>query len=168
MGSVIVFLFAFFLAVFGVLSQLIFLFGLLFVAVVPGIYQRWFRVALGIEFLLFASVIAGLKFGAVTGFGFAFVAKVLSDVLNRTVGEWTFLNAFAMGCGAVVAALLGEGTNILVVGMAAVVVVELVSKVPFFLVGGVGRGMLSFLYILGHVLFNLWLFSKVAPLLGFK
>ncbi len=164
-GAIAVFSLALALAALGVLSNLLILILLMSIAVLPTIYKRWIRIGIGIELMLFATVIAGLKYGVFTGITFGALAMILSDSVNGLIGEWTLLNAAAMAAGGATAAMFGSG-NILLTGLVSFFVVEAIRQIPPIIIGGNREKLLSVFYTAVHLMFNLWLFSAIAPLLG--
>ena len=165
-GVIAVIFLAIAMAALGVLSDLLILLFLMLVAVLPTIYKRWIRMGIGIELMLFATVIAGLKYGLITGAVFGALAIIISDLMNGLIGEWTLLNSAAMAVGGVVAALTGN-EHILITGMASFIAVEIIRQVPPIIIGGNREKFMSVFYTAVHLGFNLWLFSTIAPLIGF-
>ncbi len=152
----------------GTFQDILLVAGLMALAVIPMIYKRYLRIGIGIEFMLFSTVITGVKYGTVAGFVFGATAMIISDLINALIGEWTLLNALAMGAGGIIAGLLAGKTSILIIGIAAVAAVEIIRQTPPFLLLGPREKFFAAVYALTHLAFNIWLFLTIAPLLGFK
>ncbi len=165
--SVFVFVFAVITALSGILSEILVMILLMILAVLPTIYKRWIRMGIGIELMLFSTVIVGVKYGATAGFLFGFTALLASDFMNRVIGEWSLLNSLAMGIGGVIAGSVGDRTGIFLTGMVSFIGVELIRQIPPLLIGGQREKIMSVVYTIIHLMFNLWLFSTIAPLVGF-
>ena len=165
-GAASVFVLLLALSLTGALGTVTTLFVLMAVAVLPSHYQKYTRVEIGLEFIVFATVLAGIKYGFTAGFFFGMIAKLLSDVMNGLIGEWTPLNAVAMGLGGIVAAAIGQSTHILITGMLALIVVEAVRKIPVALTAGNEIRTLLIFNTSVHLLFSLWLFGNMSKLFG--
>ncbi len=167
-GSIFVFVLAFILALSGILSDILVLILLMIAATLPIIYKRWIRMGIGIELMLFSTVIVGINYGPTAGFFFGLTAIAISDFMNKTIGEWSLLNMVGMGIGGVIAGSIGDQTGIFITGLASFIGVELIRQVPPLLIGGQREKLMSIIYTIIHLMFNFWLFSTIAPLLGFR
>ncbi len=160
----IVFATALLLALLGYLKNTIVLIVLLMVAVLPTIYKRWLRVSIGIEFMVFATVIAGFAYGWKTGFVFGAGAMLVSDVVNRTIGEWTPWNMAGVGlCGFIAGYFSSLG--LVAVGIIATISSEIFRQLPSFLVSDISIRIKNIAIAAIHVAFNLWLFSTFGSLI---
>ncbi|MBI2134310.1 hypothetical protein HYU11_06560 [Candidatus Woesearchaeota archaeon] len=163
-ASSIIIIAAALLAVTGYLKSTIVLIVLFLVAVLPTIYQRWLRASIGIEFMVFSTVIAGFAYGPGTGFVFGAVSLFAKDVMNRTIGEWTMLNMVAMGVAGFIAGYFSS-LGLVLVGVLATVVSEILRQIPTFLIGDIQIRIKNIAIASIHVAFNLWLFVTVSPII---
>ncbi len=153
------------MAYFRVLIPTIILIAFFAVAVIPNIYKRWVRVNIGVEFMVFATVMVGKDYGAMTGFAFGALTLLVSDVMVRSIGEWSLLNAAAIGTSGIIADVL-RSHNIVLAGMAAVLATETIRQFFPIVIGTPREKINSITATLIHLMLNLWLFSKIAPLLS--
>ncbi len=152
------------MAYFRILIPTIILVSFFAIAVLPNIYKRWIRVNIGIEFMVFATVMVGREYGAPIGFAFGALTLLFSDIMVKSIGEWSLLNAAAIGTGGIIASMM-RSSSILIAGMTAVLATEAIRQFFPIIIGSPREKINSIIATSIHIMLNLWLFTKIAPLI---
>jgi len=131
---------------------------------VSMLYNRWIKISLGFEFVMLGLVLTAIAFGTVPGLIVGLVGLFLAEILSERFTYSTFVS-FA---GIIVVALLahtvfGLTNSITATGIILTLIYNLIIIPGYLLLGSsIGR---SALFSVTHLIFNIWVFSFIAPLL---
>jgi len=127
----------FFIAIFLLLSS------------VSLIYNRWLKTSLGIEFVMLSTVMTARVYGLTA-------AEIIGTGFNaRTL--------ISLGAIAIIGLITPffSSLSILAAGMILTIIYDLMI-IPFYLLAGSSPGR-SALFVVTHIIWNLWVFAVMAP-----
>ncbi len=157
--SIIVMLFIFM----GSVVKPFFFIGLfLFLSSISLIYNRWVKTSLGFEFITLSTVLTGRVYGPWAGALVGLVGLSAAEVIGTGFNAKTVISLatiFIMGLFVPVL----NNMPILWAGMVFVVVYDAII-LPLYMVAG-SSPLRSVIFFVTHVIFNLWLFAYIAPIL---
>jgi hypothetical protein len=134
---------------------------LMLIGGISKIYQRFFKVQLGIEFIMLATVISGYVYGpfvgAIVGFFTFALATYFSGFFSHTL-VISFIMITLVGA----AAALFSNTSIKTAGITLTLIYNLLF-IPIYIGWFRGRVTRIFMFSITHILWNVWVFSTIAP-----
>ncbi|MBI2176452.1 hypothetical protein HYU40_03865 [Candidatus Woesearchaeota archaeon] len=137
----------------------------IFLGAVSMIYNRWIKVSIGVELVMLGLVITSIAFGRLPGLIVGMVGLFLAEIVSERF-TYSTLVSFV---GIIVAGLTAPnvfhmlGESITATGIALTVVYDAIIA-PGYLMLGSNLGRTAF-FVITHIIFNIWVFSFVAPLL---
>ncbi len=124
-------------------------------------YNRWVKVSLGFELIMLGTVVTGLVYGRIPALVVGVVALFVSEVITDRFTYSTFVSF--IGIFAVAMAIpVFQGTGITWVGIWMVLLYDAIIGPGYILVGS--SPWRTLLFVVTHILFNIWVFVFVAPL----
>ncbi len=147
----------------GLVKHVLIISFLILLGGVSKIYQRFFKVQLGIEFIMLTTVVSGYVYGPFVGavvglFTFA-LSTYFSGFFSHTLALSFVLIAFVGFFSS-----FFEGTSIKTAGITLTLIYNLIF-VPIYVVWFRGRLTRIFLFSITHIIWNIWVFSTIAPYL---
>ena len=130
------------------------------IGVASLMYNRWVKVSLGFELIMFGVVITGMLYGSVEALVVGFVALFFAEVLTNRFNHATFVSFIGMFAVAMVVPSF-EGDPVRWVGIGMTLLYDAII-LPGYLILGSSPGR-SFLFLGTHLMFNFWIFWTVAP-----
>lgn len=128
------------------------------------LYNRLIKVSLGAEFIMLGLVITTLAFGRLPGLIVGIVGLFLAEVLSERFTYSTFVSFIGIAVVGLTAPNVFNQTNsITATGIIMTVIYDAVI-IPGYLLLGSNLGR-SALFVVTHIIFNVWVFSFIAPLL---
>ncbi len=131
---------------------------------VSMIYNRWIKISVGVEFVLLGLVITSVAFGRLPGLVVGVVGLFLAEIISERFTYSTFVSFIGIAAVAVLAPNVFQWTNhsITASGIILAVIYDAVI-IPGYLMLGSDVGRSSF-FVVTHLIFNIWVFSFIAPL----
>ena len=148
------------LLVSSVNKDLFFVFLLVLLGSVSMIYNLWLRISLGIELVMLATVLCAVVYGPVVGVLVGFFTLLFAEIISTMISYNTFISFIGVVIVGVVASTY-SGDNITSWGIAMTILYDLII-IPGYLITG-SDPFRSFVYVVTHILWNIWVFSVVAP-----
>ena len=132
-------------------------------AALSMLYNRWIKVSLGVEFVMLGLVITSVAFGRLSGLVVGMVGLFLAEVLSERFTYSTFVSFIGIAVVALAAPNVFNQTNsITSTGIIMTLIYDAVIMPGYLLLGSnVGR---SALFVVTHIIFNVWAFSFIAPI----
>ncbi len=123
-------------------------------------YNRWIKISLGVELILLGTVIVGLVYGKfpalIVGVVSLFFAEVISDRFTYS----TFVSFAGIFAVSMVTPML-HGMGITSVGIWMTVLYDAIIGPGYVLMGS--SSWRTLLFVVTHILFNIWVFVFMAP-----
>ncbi|MBI2580425.1 hypothetical protein HYV85_01305 [Candidatus Woesearchaeota archaeon] len=128
------------------------------------LYNRWIKVSLGVEFIMLGLVLTSIAFGRLPGLAVGMVGLFLAEVLSERFTYSTFVSFIGIAVVALTAQNIFNQTNsITATGIIMTVIYDAVIAPGYLLLGSnAGR---TALFVVTHIIFNVWVFSFIAPIL---
>ncbi len=124
-------------------------------------YNRWIKVSLGFELIMLGTVVTGLVYGRVPAVVVGAVALFVSEVITDRFTYSTFISF--IGIFAVAMAIpFFQGTGITWAGIWMTLLYDAIIGPGYIIVGS--SPWRTLLFVVTHILFNIWVFMFVAPL----
>ena len=160
-SAVIVAIFAVFgFFVFDVVKMLVVMIILILLGIASMMYNRWVKVSLGFELIMFSTVVSGMLYCPVAAFVVGTVSLFFAEILTNRFTYSTFVSFFGILAVAFFIPLF-EGRGITSAGIFLTLIYDLVIGPGYLVMGSsVWR---TFLFIATHILFNIWVFVFIAP-----
>ena len=131
---------------------------------VSMLYNRWVKESLGVEFIMLGTVITSIVFGRLPGLIVGMVGLFLAEVLSERFTYSTFVSFIGIAVVALIAQnIFNQTHSITSAGIILTVIYDAVI-IPGYLLLGSNLGR-SALFVVTHLIFNVWAFSFIAPLL---
>ena len=128
------------------------------------LYNRWIKVSLGIEFVMLGLIVTSVAFGRLPGLVVGMAGLFLAEVLSERFTYSTFVSFIGIAVVALTTPNIFNQTNsITATGIIMTVIYDAVIA-PGYLLLGSNAGKTA-LFVVTHIIFNIWVFSFVAPLL---
>ena len=129
---------------------------------VSMIYNRWVKLSLGVEFVMLGLVITSITLGRLPGLVVGVVSLFMAEVIAERFTYSTFVSFIGIAVVALVAPNVFHQTNsITSAGIILTVIYDAIIIPGYLLLGSnVGR---SALFVVTHIIFNVWVFSFLAP-----
>ncbi len=141
-------------------KALVFIPLLTVIASLSMIYNIFFRLTLGFELILLATVLCSVAYGPVVGAVVGMVSLFCAEFISTKLTYNTFVGIIAIAIIGVISSFhLVE--NITTWGIAMVVLYDIII-VPGYIITG-SSPVSSFIYLVTHIPFNIWIFYYVAP-----
>lgn len=127
-------------------------------------YNRWIKVSLGVELVMLGLVITSVAFGRLPGLFVGLAGLSLAEVLSERFTYSTFVSFIGVAVAALIAPNVFHQTDsITSTGIILTIVYDAVIIPGYLLLGSnIGR---SALFVATHIIFNIWLFSFIAPII---
>lgn len=131
---------------------------------VSMIYNRWIKISVGVEFVLFGLVITSVAFGRLPGLVVGVVSLFLAEVISERFTYSTFVSFVGVAVVALIAPNVFQWANhsIMAAGIILTIIYDALI-IPGYLLLGSDIGRSSF-FVVTHLIFNIWVFSFIAPL----
>lgn len=130
---------------------------------ISKIYQRYFRVQVGIEFIMLAAVVSGYIYGAFVGGVVGFFTFSLATFFSGRFSH-TLIISFILTTLVGMAASLFGNASITVVGITLTLIYNLIL-IPIYIGWFSGRVSRILLFSATHIFWNVWVFTTIAPYL---
>ncbi len=123
-------------------------------------YNRWIKISLGIEFIMLGTVITGLVYGKFPALVVGLVSLFFAEVITDRFTYSTFVSFVGIFAVSMVTPML-DGISITWVGIWMTLLYDAVIGPGYIIVGSsVWR---TLLFVVTHILFNIWVFVFAAP-----
>jgi len=124
------------------------------------LYNRWIKISLGFELIMFGTIITAMVYGRWQAIVVGFIALFLAEVLTDRFTYSTFISFIALAVVASVAPLVSS-IGITWTGVTMTLLYDLII-VPGYLLMGSSPWRTS-LFVGTHIMFNVWVFIFLAP-----
>ena len=133
-------------------------------AAVSMFYNRLIKVSVGVEMVMLGLVVTSVAFGRLPGLFVGLVGLLLAEVLSERFTYSTLVSFIGIAVVALIAPNIYHQTgSITSAGIILTVVYDAVIIPGYLLLGSnIGR---SALFVVTHIIFNIWVFSFIAPVL---
>lgn len=128
---------------------------------VSKIYQRYFKVQIGIEFIMLATVISGYVYGSFVGAIVGFFTFALATYFTGRFSH-TLIISFILITLVGIAAPFFRNTSITVAGITLTLIYDIIL-IPVYIGWFRGRIPKIMLFAISHFVWNLWVFTTIAP-----
>ncbi len=124
-------------------------------------YNRWIKISLGIEFIMMGTVITGLVYGKVPAVIVGLVSLFFAEVITNRFTYSTFVSFLGIFAVSMATPML-QGISITWAGIWMTLLYDAVIGPGYILMGSsIWR---TLLFVVTHILFNIWVFVFIAPL----
>jgi hypothetical protein len=149
------------LFVFSDVIQAIFVMALFIVlGFASMMYNRWIKVSLGVELIMLGTVITAAIYGSFPAIIVGFTALFAAEVFTNRFTYSTFISFVGLFIVAILVPTF-ETTSITWIGIWMTILYDAII-LPGYLVLG-SSPLRSILFLVTHLMFNIWLFIFVAP-----
>ena len=138
----------FFIAIFLLLSS------------VSLIYNRWLKTSLGIEFVMLSTVMTARVYGPIPGAIVGFIGLTAAEIIGTGFNARTLISLGAIAIIGLITPFFSS-LSILAAGMILTIIYDLMI-IPFYQLAGSSPGR-SALFVVTHIIWNLWVFAVMAP-----
>ncbi len=138
----------FFIAIFLLLSS------------VSLIYNRWLKTSIGIEFVMLSTVLTARVYGPIPGAIVGFVGLTAAEIIGTGFNARTLISLVAIAFIGLITPFFSS-MSILAAGIILTLIYDLII-IPFYLLAGSSPGR-SALFVITHIIWNLWVFYVLAP-----
>jgi hypothetical protein len=140
---------------------------LAFLGFVGQVYKRYIRITSAFEFVTFGTVIAAVAYGPVAGALFALTVSFAAEVISGNIDAFMLVYLPVRILSGVVAALI-PSTNIIFIGIATTLFINLLSQPVYLLQGDAEIRLKGAVYFVVNIFFNMLLFNLFGSIvLGF-
>ncbi|TAL58271.1 MAG: hypothetical protein EPN86_00465 [Nanoarchaeota archaeon] len=147
------------------ISSLLFIVFLIAVAAFSTFYKYWFKLSFGFELVTMTTVVTTILYGAIIGMIVGLISAILAELLPQMIESSSIFWITSVTLSALIVSVMHAlGASILAMGLASFAFQMLISE-PIRLIGPIEVRMQAFLYLFTGFLWNLFIFTKVAPLL---
>ena len=129
------------------------------------IYNRWIKVSVGVEFIMLGLVVTSIVFGRLPGLIVGMVGLFLAEVISERFTYSTFVSFIGIAVVGLTAPNVFHWMDgsITSTGIIMTLLYNAIIMPGYLLLGSnLGR---SALFMITHIIFNVWVFSFIAPLL---
>lgn len=160
--AVILLLFFLINIIFDVVKHTIIISFLILLGGVSTIYQRFLKVRLGIELIMFATVLTGFIYGSLIGAIVGVITLALSIAIEGYFSHTRFISFILIALVGFFAHFFNGSATIMTTGIILTICYDLLLiplTISFF------RTRLPTLLIFSssHIVWNWWIFTKIAP-----
>lgn len=156
-GVVLLFFFWSYIKVFFVMGAFIAL------AAFSMLYNRWIKVSFGVEFVMLGLIITSVAFGRLPGLVVGMAGLFLAEILSERFTYSTFVSFIGIAVVALTAPnIFNQTSSITATGIIMTVIYDAVIA-PGYLMLGSNAGKTA-LFVVTHIIFNIWVFSFIAPI----
>ncbi len=124
-------------------------------------YMKYIKLSLGLELNMLGTVTIGLLYGTVpaiiTGVVTLFVAELITERLTHS----TVISFLGMAAVGIAIPLFPKEWSITAVGICATILYDVII-IPLYIMLGSSPAR-SVVFLVTHILFNIWVFSVIAP-----
>ncbi len=124
-------------------------------------YNRWVKISLGIEFILLGTVITGLVYGKFPALIVGMVSLFFAEVITDRFTYSTFVSFAGIFAVSMVAPML-DGISVTWAGIWMTVLYDAIIGPGYIIMGS--SLWRTLLFVVTHILFNIWAFVFIAPL----
>ena len=129
---------------------------------VSMIYNRWLKLSLGFEFIMLGLVITSITLGRLPGLVVGILGLLFAEVIAERFTYSTFVSFVGIAVVALIAPFVFQQTNSITSAGIILVIIYDAIIIPGYLMLGSNLGR-SMLFVVTHILFNMWVFSFLAP-----
>ena len=129
------------------------------------LYNKWIKISVGVEFVMLGLVITSIAFGRLPGLIVGIVGLFMAEIISERFTYSTFVSFIGIAVVAVIAPNIFQWTShsITAFGIILTIVYDGIIIPGYLLLGSnIGR---SVFFLVTHIIFNIWVFSFIAPLL---
>lgn len=141
-------------------KALLFIPGLTILASLSMIYNLFFRISLGFEFIMLATVLCSVVYGPVVGVCVGLVSLFFAEFISTKLTYNTFVSFIGIAIVGFVASFY-TGGNIAMWGIFMTILYDVII-IPGYLLTG-SNPIKCFIYVITHIPWNVWVFSVIAP-----
>ncbi|MBI2549882.1 hypothetical protein HYV83_01740 [Candidatus Woesearchaeota archaeon] len=129
------------------------------------IYNRWIKVSVGVEFIMLGLVVTSVVFGRLPGLIVGLVGLFLAEVISERFTYSTFVSFIGIAVVGLTAPNVFHWMDgsVTATGIIMTLLYNAII-IPGYLLLGSNLGR-SALFVVTHIIFNVWVFSFIAPLL---
>lgn len=129
------------------------------------IYNRWIKVSVGVEFVMLGLVVTSAVFGRLPGLIVGLVGLFLAEIIAERFTYSTFVSFIGIAVVGLTAPNVFHwmDDSITSTGIIMTLLYDAII-IPGYLLLGSNLGR-SALFTITHIIFNVWVFSFIAPLL---
>jgi hypothetical protein len=124
------------------------------------LYNRYLRISLGFELILFVTVLAGVKYGPLAAFFVGATALFAIEIFNASFQHSTFVSFTGLALVSITIPIFNDA-SIVVIGLSMTLLYNAILASGYLLLGSepwkVG------LFAITDILFNSWVFLFLAP-----
>jgi len=124
-------------------------------------YGRWFKPSIGVELIMLGTVTTGMIYGTIPAIIVGWIALFFAEVLTNRFTYSTFISFIGLFVIALVIPLL-QNLSITWVGILMTLLYDLIIAPGYLLMGS--HPWKTIVFVTPHIIFNLWVFVFVAPL----
>ena len=128
------------------------------------VYNRWIKVSVGVELVMLGLVITSIAFGRLPGLIVGMVGLFLAEVISERFTYSTFVSFIGTAVIAVIAPNIFHQTNSITSAGVILTVIYDAIIIPGYLLLGSNPGRSAF-FVVTHIIFNIWAFSFIAPMM---
>ncbi|MBI2143895.1 hypothetical protein HYU17_01955 [Candidatus Woesearchaeota archaeon] len=132
------------------------------IGTVSMLYNRWIKVSLGVELIMVGLVVTSVSFGRLPGLVVGLVGLFLAEVLSERFTYSTFVSFIGIAVvGLAAPNIFHQADSITSTGIIMTIIYDAIIAPGYILLGSnAGR---TALFIVTHIIFNIWAFSFIAP-----
>ena len=123
-------------------------------------YNRWIKVSLGFELIMLGTVLTAAVYGSLPAIIVGFVALFAAEVFTNRFTYLTFMSFIGLFVVAMVVPSF-HTTSITLIGIWMTIMYDALILPGYLLLGS--SPWRTLLFLVTHLLFNVWLFIFVAP-----
>lgn len=128
------------------------------------IYNRWIKVSVGVEFIMLGLVVTSIAFGRLPGMIVGVVGFFLAEIISERLTYSTFVSFLGAAVIAMIAPNVFHQTNSITSAGIMLTILYDAIIIPGYLLLGSNVGRSAF-FVVTHIIFNIWAFSFIAPML---
>ena len=130
---------------------------------VSMLYNRWIKVSAGVEFVMLGLVITSIAFGRLPGLIVGLVGLFLAEIISERFTYSTFVSFIGIAVVGIIAPNIFHQTNSITSAGIMLTIIYDAIIIPGYLLLGSSVGRSAF-FVITHIIFNIWVFSFIAPL----
>lgn len=146
-------------------KQLVVIAFFIFLGAISMLYNRWIKVSVGVELVMLGTIITSVAFGRLPGLVVGLVGLFLAEIISERFTYSTFISFIGIAAAAMAAPDVFQWANhsITSTGIILTIIYDAIIIPGYLLLGSdIGR---SAFFTVTHIIFNIWVFSFIAPLL---
>ncbi len=125
------------------------------------IYNRWLKLSIGIELIMLGFIMMTVLYGPIPGIIVGMIALFWAEVMTGRFTYSTVVSFIGIGIVGFLIPLLPFQDNITMLGILATIIYDAIIVPGYILLGS--EPWRSFLFGVGHIIFNIWVFFGIAP-----